>query len=177
MFEQIVSALTMRCLQRWRFRKHLGMESSSVHRKPKYRRGSLCLLLLVPLLGTAAEPATEKYHFRFSGKPSSIVCTETSNTINPGLTISWNLPADTPVHAVVEVGGVKVLDEAQFPPSLSGKLDMAADTTSWTTAMPFPYTVVHSMTPLVSGSESSTLRYDCIKGIGTNFRISNTPAD
>lgn len=156
---------------------YFGMESLGMQRELKCRRGTAFLLLLVPLLGTAAEPAAEKYYFRFSGKPSSIVCTETSNTINPGLKISWNLPADTPVHAVVEVGGMKIVDEAQFPPSLSGKLDMPADSTSWTTATPFPYTVVHTMTPLVSGAEPSALRYDCVNGKGTNFRISNAPAD
>ena len=149
-----------------------------MQRELKCRRGTACLLLLVPLLGTAAEPAAEKYYFRFSGKPSSIVCTDTSNTINPGLKISWNLPADTPVHAVVEVGEHdRSSTKLQFPPSRSGKLDMPADTTSWTTATPFPYTIVHSMTPLVPGAKPSSLRYDCVNGKGTNFRISNAPAN
>lgn len=147
-----------------------------MHRKLEFRRSTLCLLSLVALLGIAGEAAAEKYYFRFSGKPSSITCTETSNTINAGLKVSWNLPADTPVQAVVEVGKTKVLDELQFPSSRTGKIDMPADTTSWTTATPFPYTIVHSMTPLVPGAKPSTLRYDCVKGKGTNFRISNAPA-
>jgi len=166
----------MRRLQRGRFRDRFGMESLSVHRKLEFRRSIHCLLSLVALLGIAGEAAAEKYYFRFSGKPSSITCTETSNTINAGLKVSWNLPADTPVQAVVEVGKTKVVDELQFPPSRAGKLDMPADTTSWTTATPFPYTIVHSMTPLVPGAKPSTLRYDCVKGKGTNFRISNAPA-
>lgn len=174
--EQITSPFTMRCVQRIPFSDHFGMESFGVRIKG-HLRGTAVGLLLLPLCASAAGPADEKYYFRFSGKPGSIVCTNTSNTINPGLTISWNLPADTPVHAVVEVGGTKVFEEAQMPPSRSGKLDMPVDTTSWTTATPFPYTVVHTMTPLVSGATASSLRYDCVNGKGTNFRISSTPAD
>jgi hypothetical protein len=148
-----------------------------VHRKMKHRRSRLGVLLLVPFVGAASAAAAENYFFRFSGNPSSIVCTETSNTINAGLKASWNLPPDTPVHAVVEVNKTVVVDEAQFPPSLKGTIDMQADTTSWATAIPLPYTVVHTMTPLVSDAESSSIRYDCVKGKGINFKISNTPAN
>jgi hypothetical protein len=151
------------------------METLGVHRKLKYRRSTFCLLLLAPLFGIAGEAAAEKYFFRFSGKPGPINCTDTSNTINPGLKVSWNLPPDTPVQAVVRVGETAVIDELQFPSSLSGTLEMKADTTSWTTATPMPCTIVHSMTPLVSGAKPSSLRYDCVNGKGTQFRISNAP--
>ena len=148
-----------------------------MHSSSKHWRSTRCLLLLVPLLGTAGEAAAEKYFLRFSGKPSSITCTSTSNTINPGLKMSWNLPPDTAVQAVVAVGKKVVTDELQMPPSPSGNIEMEADTTSWTTATAFPYTVVHSMTPTMAGAKPSSLRYDCVNGKGTNIRISNAPAN
>ena len=151
--------------------ERLGVQSSS-KRWPSTRS----LLLLIPLLGTAGETAAERYFFRFSGKPSSITCTETSSTIHPGLKISWNLPPDTPVQAVVTVGKSVVTDELQMPPSPSGTIEMGADTTSWTTATSFPHTIVHSMTPMVPGTKpTSSLRYDCVNGKGINFRIANAP--
>lgn len=141
----------------------------------RHRCGTSCLVLLFPLLGIAGEAAAENYFFRFSGKPSSIVCTATSNTINPGLKVSWNLPPDTPIQAVVEVGKTVVTDEVQMPASRSGTAELDVDTTSWKTATRFPYTVVHSMTPVVPGAKPSSIRYDCVNGKGTNFRIANAP--
>lgn len=151
-----------------------------MHRTSECRPTGLRLVVLVLLVGVAGEVAaadTEaKHYFRFSGTPGSIVCTPTSNTIHPGLKASWSVPADTPVHAVVKVNNTVVVDEAQFPPSLKGTVNMEADTTSWATETPFPYTVVHTMTPLVSDAESSSISYDCVKGKGINFKISNAPA-
>ncbi len=165
----------MRCMERRNFGNQFGREALGVHRHSRHRRGTRWLLLLVPLLGMTGEAAAAKYFFKFSGKPGSIVCTPTSNTINPGLTISWNLPPATPIQAVVEVGKSVVFDDLQMPPSESGTLELEADTTSWKTATPFPYTVVHSMEPRMPGAKRSTLRYDCVGGKGTNFRISNAP--
>jgi hypothetical protein len=173
--DAIASALAMRCMERENFGNHPVGEAPGVHGHSKYRRGTPWLLLLVPMLGIAGEAAAAKYFFRFSGKPGSIVCTPTSNTINPGLTISWNLPPATPIQAVVEVGKSVVFDDLQMPPTESGTIELQADTTSWKTATPLPYTVVHSMEPRMPGAKRSTLRYDCVDGKGTNFRISNAP--
>ena len=41
--------------------------------------------------------------------------------------------------------------------------------------MPLPYTWSILITPVYTGAGTTTFSYDCVDGVGVNFRISNAP--
>jgi len=138
-------------------------------------RGAL-LLLLVSALFVAGEAAGQTYFFVVSGVPSSITCTTTlSNIGGTGLDISWNLPMPGTVRSVLTVGGVVVYDQVQAPLGPSGTFVSFHQTTTWTTPMRLPYTWSILITPVYTGAGTTTFSYDCVDGVGVNFRISNAP--
>jgi len=138
-------------------------------------RSTFCFVVLVPALGATSAAAAPTHFYRFSGKPGSIACTPTSNTIAPGLTVSWNLPPETAVLTDVVIGKADVYHDVQMPDSLSGSAKLEADTTSWTTPVDLPYKVIHSVTPQNPAAGTSTLTFDCVNGKGINFKIKNAP--
>lgn len=138
-------------------------------------RGLICLLLLSGL-GAAGEVAGQTYFFAVSGVPSTITCTPTSSFIGgTGLDISWNLPMPGTVRSVLTVGGVVVYDQVQAPLGPSGTFENFRQTTTWTTPTPLPYTWSILITPVYTGAGTTTFGYDCVDGVGINFRISNAP--
>ena len=141
--------------------------------KKRQLRSTFCFVMLLPALGATSAAAAPTHFYKFSGKPGSIACTTTSNTLAPGLVVSWNLPEATGVLTDVIVGKAVVHHDVQMPDALSGSVKLEADTTSWTTPVDMPYKVVHSVTPQSPGAGTSTLTFDCVNGKGTNFRISN----
>ena len=99
---------------------------------------------------------------------------------SPGLNLSWNLPPSSQIRSVEMVGALVLEDSKDTVggPELpaTGTLTNATTDTTWPTPVALPYTYTQSYTPLYSGAGTSSYSFDCVGGVGTNFRISNAPA-
>jgi hypothetical protein len=140
--------------------------------------GVFCVMLLASALGVAGK--AQSYFATVSGAPSSISCTSTSVSWNsPGLNLSWNLPPASQVRSVEMVGALVVDDSKDtvggpdFP--AVGSIPNVTNVTTWPTPVTLPYTYSNSYTPLYPGAGTSSISFDCVGGVGTNFRISNGP--
>ena len=140
--------------------------------------GVLGAVLLASALGVAGE--AKGYFATASGAPSSITCTSTSVSWNsPGLNLSWNLPPASQVRSIEMVGAL-VLDDstdtvgdADLPPV--GSIANLDNFTTWPTPVALPYTYRQSFTVLYPGAGTTSFSFDCVGGVGTNFRVSNAP--
>ena len=130
-------------------------------------------------------PATPQFaSVVFSGKPSSIPCTNTSAALGPGVTVSWNLPPSISYRFAMTIYSTVVgpnastfvieQDTRSFdsPTGSDGFFGMSA---SYPFPISLPYRAEYSVTPDVSGAGTSLFSFDCVDGVGTNFRISNAP--
>jgi hypothetical protein len=98
----------------------------------------------------------------------------------PGLNVSWNLPSPSQTYSKETVGAMVVYESTDPIPDVgfpaSGTITNITDTTTWPTPVAMPYTYTDSVTSIYPGGTTSTFSFDCVGGVGTNFRISNGAA-
>jgi hypothetical protein len=113
------------------------------------------------------------YYIRFDGAPSTIACSNTQIAADPGITLSWNLPANNfAVNGEEFVNGATI-GTFQFPlPTANGQMPLSGTGIPFA-ATPFPFTWKQTLTPVAPDVPSSSFQFLCPGPIGQNFIISN----
>ena len=142
------------------------------------KRGNLsCALALLGFAAlTCGGAAAQSFFGLLSGVPSPITCTNTSFTVGPGLTYSWNLPAEELRVSVVSTFGVGGQNFNNT--SIATAAGTAGTIPVQFTSQPFgpiafPYTFTQTFTPVAAGSTSSSYSFRCAGPTGSDFTISN----
>jgi hypothetical protein len=141
------------------------------------RGNSSCALVLLGFAAfTCGGAAAQSFFGRMSGAPSSITCTNTSFTVGPGLTYSWNLPAEELRATVVSTFGV---GGQNFSTTTSVTAAGPAGTIPLQIVPPpygpiaFPYTFTQTFTPVATGGTSSSYSFRCAGPTASDFTIAN----
>jgi hypothetical protein len=136
----------------------------------------LCTLASAAALATATiAVAQTPLGIQLNGLPASATCTTTQINVGTGLSASWNLTATTQVEMTVTANGIVVKQNVKPLPSAVGTSPLDGITV-FSTTVAMPYTVVYALTPLLPGASTAAGSFDCVGGVGTNFRVLNGPS-
>jgi len=132
------------------------------------------LALAVGLAGTGVARA-QALSVQFNGQPASVTCTTTQVNVAPGLTVSWNLTANTQMRTILTVNGTVEKDNIKPLPSAVGTATLDG-VSPFGSPHSMPYSVTYALMPTLPGATTSAASFDCIGGVGSNFKVLNGAA-
>ena len=109
-------------------------------------------LAVAALASGAGAVAQTPLSIQLNGLPASATCTNTQITVGTGVSVTWNLTASTQIQSTITANGIVVKQNVNALPSAAGTSPLGGSTTTFSTTVAMPYTVVYALTPLLPGA-------------------------